>query len=78
MNAISASLEKRIEEFEAEYRDEVIDLLTRQIAALNEELQRQESDESALNQRIKALESELNRVTGTPATKSAAAKKTKK
>ena len=78
LNAISASLEKRIEEFEAEYRDEVIDLLTRQIAALNEELQRQESDESALNQRIKALESELNRVTGTPATKSAAAKKTKK
>ena len=78
LNAISASLEKRIEEFEAEYRDEFIDLLTRQIAALNEELQRQESDESVLNQRIKALESELNRVTGTPATKSAAAKKTKK
>jgi hypothetical protein len=77
LNAISASLEKRVVEFETEYRDEVIDLLTRQIAALNEERARQESDEDALNQRIKALESELNRVTGTPATKSAA-KKTKK
>ena len=77
-SAISASLEKRIGELEHAYRDEVIDLLTRQIAALNEQRERQESDEEALNQRIKALESELNRVVATTATSSAAAKKARK
>jgi chromosome segregation ATPase len=77
LKAIGASLAKRIDEFESEHRDEVIDLLTRQIAALNEQLKQQTSDEDALNQRIKALESELNRVAATP-TKPAAAKKAKK
>ena len=38
MKAIRASLENRVGKFETTYRNEVIDVLTRQIAALNEQL----------------------------------------
>lgn len=79
LTIIQTSLEKRIGEFESAYPSEVIDLLTRQIDALTEQLKKQESDEGALSQRIKALEAELNRVRGTSAAKpEAAAKKGRK
>jgi uncharacterized coiled-coil protein SlyX len=62
LNAIGIGINKRIAEFETAYRDEVIDLLRRQIAALNELLEKQEADEDALKRRIKALNDELGRL----------------
>jgi len=62
LNAIGTGLQNRIVEFETSYRDEFIDLLTRQIAALNEQLAKQEFDQDALKSRIQALNDELNRL----------------
>jgi chromosome segregation ATPase len=82
LTVVHVSLDKRIEEFETAYRDEVIELLTRQIAALNEQLKEKESDEAALNRRIKDLTYELDRVRKEPAAATAkspaAARKGKK
>jgi chromosome segregation ATPase len=80
LTAIGTGLKNRIVEFETAYRDQFIDLLMRQIAALNEQLDKHESDEDALKRRIKALNDELGRLlpAAAKARPAAAAKKAAK
>jgi hypothetical protein len=75
---IGVGLENRIGQFEKTNRNEVIELLTRQIAALNEEPPELESDKNALNQRIMVLQAELDRLLGSAVAKSSAATRKRK
>jgi chaperonin cofactor prefoldin len=73
LDAIRIDLESRIGEFEKTHRNEVVELLTRQIAALSEGPQVPESNQDALNQRIARLQAELDQLLGSAAaTKSSA------
>jgi hypothetical protein len=73
LDAIRVDLESRIGEFEKTHRNEVVELLTRQIAALSEGPQVPESDKDALNQRITGRQAQLDRLLGSAAAKSSAA-----
>lgn len=74
LEAIRIGIENRIGVFEKTNKGEVVQLLTRQIAVLEEELQKQGGDEDALKRRIKALQDELVRVESAEAKSPAAAK----
>jgi uncharacterized protein YceH (UPF0502 family) len=77
LQTIADSLEERIDEFKAVYPNEMVDLLTWQIESLKAQRQKQQSSEAVLNERIRALEGELNKLKPRPATtaRSAPAKK---
>jgi hypothetical protein len=78
LDAIRVDLESRIGEFEKTHRNEVVELLTRQIAALSEGPQVPESDKDAVNQRITGLQAELDRLLGSAAAKSSVAARKRK
>jgi hypothetical protein len=79
LNAIRVALDYRIGEFAKTNRDEVIELLKQQIAALEERPQRPGPEQDAVNQCIAALQDEMDRLLGSAETKpSAAARRRKK
>jgi hypothetical protein len=77
LNAIQVGLKRRIGEFAKTNRDDVVELLTQQIAALRDQPQERESDQAAVNQRIAVLQDELDHLPGA-AKPAAAAKRRKK
>jgi hypothetical protein len=78
LNAIRIGLEGRIGEFAKAHRDEVIELLTQQIAALKQQPQELWSDQDALNQWIAMLQDELDQLRGSAAKPRAGERKRKK
>jgi hypothetical protein len=63
LESIARLLRERFAYFEKAYRDEVIALLKSRIATLQAQLDKEETDEAALNRRIDALADELARLT---------------
>jgi hypothetical protein len=78
LNVIRVALEHRIGEFAKTNRDEVIELLKQQISALEEQTQGPGSDQDAVNQRIAALQDELDRLVGSAGAKPPAAARRRK
>jgi len=64
LRVIGQGLTARIKEFAAAYRDQVIAYLTTQIEAISAQLAVEESAESALTERKRNLEDELDDLTG--------------
>jgi len=73
LKEIGLGLKRRIGEFAKTNRDEVMEMLTQQIAALKE--QPQTLDQETVTHRVKALQDELNHLLGSKTTAAARRKK---
>lgn len=62
LNTIGDGLQNRIETFKTAHRDQLIALLTERIAALEDMLAKQESQEEVLARRLEALRFELDQL----------------
>jgi hypothetical protein len=72
LQTIADGLKRRIDEFKAANRDQVIALLRQQIQVLEELQEKQDAEEEILNQRLEALKSELDQLASETSAKTAA------